>query len=336
MDKVLNMQSTKDFILDKIAYWALSHKTDQKDGFLADADIPFPEKNNKKNEGVQPKKPLSDILNISWYDIKSMLALLLLAAVFSAVAYGVVGHYTGHFEQDNGCFFTAPGEGHYHSTKNCIKIKDKSNVKSYSGRTEYSMKKDGFTPCVLCTPRFNSSYKYIKDYTLECIFAVTTFLPMIIYFLVTCVNWKLLKSKGAVAYLLILLISYSVSGIIYFSTCDDYFLFGKKMDEWLALYILAPLIPVVFYFIFTKIKPQKALSEEKVIKRKKRMRFWKKFGLSLIALFIPSAIQTALKTSGITLGALPTVILFTPSTILLCKMWKDKKAEEDQPAENDK
>lgn len=191
------MQSTKDFILDKIAYWALSHKTDQKDGFLADADIAFPEK---------------------------------------------------------------------------------------------------------------------KAYTKKAF-------PITKYFLVS---------------ILILLGSYAISGIIYFSTRDDYLFLGKKMNEWLALYILAPLIPVVFYFIFTKIKPQKALSEEKVIKRKKRMRFWKKFGLSLIALFIPSAIQTALKTSGITLGALPTVILFTPSTILLCKMWKDKKAEEDQPAENDK
>ena len=190
------MQSTKDFILDKIAYWALKHKTDKKDGFLADADIAFPEK---------------------------------------------------------------------------------------------------------------------KAYTKKAF-------PITKYFLVS---------------ILILLGLYAISGIIYFSTRDDYLFLGKEMNEWLALYILAPLIPAVLYFIFAKIKLQKeSLSEEKVIKRKKRMRFWKKFGLSLIALFIPSAIQTALKTSGITLGALPTVILFTPSTILLCKMWKDKKEnDEEQPTE---
>lgn len=195
MDKVLNMQSTKDFILDKIAYWALSHKTDKKDGFLADVGITFPEK---------------------------------------------------------------------------------------------------------------------KAYTKKAF-------PIPKYFLVS---------------ILILLCSYAISGIIYFFTRDDYLFFGKEMEEWLALYILAPLIPAAFYFIFTKIKPQKALSEEKVIKRKKRMRFWKKCGLSLIALFIPNAIQTALKMNGVSLNAIQAVILFAPFTIFFFKIWKNKKEEtEDQPTE---
>lgn len=198
MDKVLNMQSTKDFILDKIAYWALSHKTDQKDGFLADADIAFPEK---------------------------------------------------------------------------------------------------------------------KAYTKKAF-------PITKYFLVS---------------ILILLGSYAISGIIYFSTRDDYLFLGKEMNEWLALYILAPLIPAVLYFIFAKIKLQKeSLSKEKVVKKKKKMHFWKKCGLSLIALFIPSAIQTALKMNGVLLNAVQTVILFAPFTIFFFKVWKNKKAEEDQPAENDK
>lgn len=285
------MQSTKDFILDKIAYWALKHKTNKKEGFLADVDISFSEKefadSLSSKESTSAKKCRPNFLFVSSHDIKSMLVLLLIAAIFSAVAYGIIGYYTGHFEDDSGKFYAVEGEIHYHCTKDCTGIRDKSRIKTYTGRTGSGMKNEGFIPCYLCNPSLGAPTTYEKDYTIEYIFIATTFVPTIIYFFVKCINWN--------------------------SSC-----------EWVAK---------------KQSKSQKALkkdSENTVVKKKKSMRFWKNFGLSFIALFIPNAIQVALKANGTQLGAIPALILFAPFTIFLFNLWGGKKKETTSSEENEK
>lgn len=282
------MQTTKDFILDKIAYWALKHKTNKKEGFLADVDISFSEKefadSLSSKEGTLAKKRRPNFLFVSSHDIKSMLALLLIAAIFSAVAYGIIGYYTGHFDDDNVHFYAVDGENYYHSTKTCFAIIDKLHIKSYTGRTVDGMRREGFIPCFFCKPSTSVLATRETTYTLEYIFITTAFVPTIIYFFVKCINWKL-----------------------------NYEWVAKKQS-----------------------KSQEALkkdSENKVAKKKKSMRFWKNCGLSFIAFFIFGLIQTSLKWNGISLGAIPTIILFAPFSAFVIHLWKTPETKDSAQKE---
>lgn len=282
------MQTTKDFILDKIAYWALKHKTNKKDGFLADVDLSFYEQKSEDSTFFQKntlaRKHHPDIFWVSLHDIKSMLVLLIIAAIFSAVAYGIIGYYTGHFDDDNVRFYAVDGENYYHSTKTCFAIIDKLHIKSYTGRTVDGMRREGFIPCFFCKPSTSVLATRETTYTLEYIFITTAFVPTIIYFFVKCINWKL-----------------------------NYEWVAKKQS-----------------------KSQEALkkdSENKVAKKKKSMRFWKNCGLSFIAFFIFGLIQTSLKWNGISLGAIPTVILFAPFSAFVIHLWKTPEKKDSAQKE---
>ena len=59
----------------------------------------------------------------------------------------------------------------------------------------------------------------------------------------------------------------------------------------------------------------------------------KKIGLSVLCLFVPSAIVTLLATLGTPVGGLLTIIIYSPSTYIFTRIWK-KQPPEEQPKDD--